>query len=104
MRLFSWLLLLLIIFFTFLTGYAYFSGKFTNCGCFGDCIPITPKTSFLKDVALTLLILFLFANRKKIQPFFPKSPTLVLMILATILSFGIQWYMLNYLPVIDCLP
>ncbi|HET6995916.1 MAG TPA: MauE/DoxX family redox-associated membrane protein, partial [Chitinophagaceae bacterium] len=52
MRLFSWLLLLLIIFFTFLTGYAYFSGKFTNCGCFGDCIPITPKTSFLKDVVL----------------------------------------------------
>src|SRR3954468_9240530 len=27
MRLFSWLLLLLIIFFTFLTGYALFSGK-----------------------------------------------------------------------------
>src|SRR3982751_3110969 len=57
MRLFGWLLLLLIIFFTFLTGYAYFSGKFTNCGCFGDCIPITPKTSFLKDIVLTLLIL-----------------------------------------------
>ena len=44
MRLFSWLLLLLIIFFTFLTGYAYLSGKFRSCGCFGDCIPITPKT------------------------------------------------------------
>src|SRR4026209_2358559 len=28
MKLFSWLLLLLIIFFTFLTGYAYLSGKF----------------------------------------------------------------------------
>ncbi|MEI9945418.1 MAG: MauE/DoxX family redox-associated membrane protein [Chitinophagaceae bacterium] len=41
MKLFSWLLLLLIIFFTFLTGYAYLSGKFKNCGCFGDCIPIT---------------------------------------------------------------
>src|SRR3954470_823120 len=68
MRLFSWLLLLLIIFFTFLTGYAYFSGKFTNCGYFGDCIPITPKTSFLKDVVLTVLIVFLFANRKNIRP------------------------------------
>ena len=31
-KLFSWLLLLLIIFFTFLTGYATFSGKFTSCG------------------------------------------------------------------------
>ncbi len=70
MKLFIWLLLLLIIFFTFLTGYAYLSGKFKNCGCFGDCIPITPLTSFLKDIILTVLILFLFANRKKISPLF----------------------------------
>src|SRR5215510_15245191 len=60
MKLFSWLLLLLIIFFTFLTGYAFLSGKFKNCGCFGDCLPITPKASFLKDVLLTILISFLF--------------------------------------------
>src|SRR5690348_15560375 len=40
-----YLLLVLIIFFAFLTGYAYLSGKFTNCGCFGDCLPITPLTS-----------------------------------------------------------
>src|SRR6202008_1929735 len=53
MKLFGWLLLLLIIFFTFLTGYAFLSGKFKNCGCFGDCIPITPLTSFLKDIVLT---------------------------------------------------
>src|SRR6187549_2096637 len=30
-RLFTWLLLLLIIFFTFLTGYAVFSGKIKTC-------------------------------------------------------------------------
>jgi len=47
-KLFSWLLLLLILFFTFLTGYAYLSGKFKTCGCFGDCIPITAQASFLK--------------------------------------------------------
>ncbi len=48
MRLFSWLLLLLIIFFTFLTGYAYLSGKVRECGCFGDCIPLTAGQSFTK--------------------------------------------------------
>ena len=73
MKVFSWLLLLLILFFTFLTGYAFYSGKFTNCGCFGDCIPITPKTSFLKDIALTLLIIFLFKYRKNIRPYFPRN-------------------------------
>ena len=29
-----WLLLVLIIFFSFLTGYALFSGKIKTCGCF----------------------------------------------------------------------
>ncbi len=104
MKLFSWLLLLLILFFTFLTGYAYLSGKFKNCGCFGDCIPITPLTSFLKDIVLTALILFLFANRKKIQPIFSKKSNAVLILLVTVFSFGIQWYALTYLPPVDCLP
>src|SRR6476646_4699033 len=61
-----WLLLTLIVFFTFLTGYAYLSGKFTNCGCFGDCLPITPLTSFLKDVILLILIIVLLSGVKYI--------------------------------------
>jgi uncharacterized membrane protein YphA (DoxX/SURF4 family) len=104
MKLFSWLLLLLILFFTFLTGYAYLSGKFKNCGCFGDCIPITPLVSFLKDVVLTVLILFLFANRNNIQPFFSKKINAILIALVTIFSFGLQWYALSYQPPVDCLP
>jgi uncharacterized membrane protein YphA (DoxX/SURF4 family) len=103
MKLFSWLLLLLIIFFTFLTGYAYLSGKFKNCGCFGDCIPITPLTSFGKDILLTILIVFLFLKRKWIRPAFSSKVTTGLMAVVTFLSFLIQWYTLNYLPVFDCL-
>src|SRR3990170_6653120 len=61
MRLFSWLLLLLIIFFTFLTGYALFSGKIRECGCFGDCIPLTADQSFIKDLILMVFILVIFA-------------------------------------------
>src|ERR1043165_9209328 len=63
MKLFSWLLLLLIIFFTFLTGYANFSGKIRECGCFGDCIPLQANQSFIKDVVLLVLILLLMPFR-----------------------------------------
>lgn len=104
MKVFSWLLLLLILFFTFLTGYAFYSGKFTNCGCFGDCIPITPKTSFFKDIALTLMIIFLFKYRKNIRPYFPGNTNFGIMTAVTVFSFGLQWYVLSYLPLIDCLP
>lgn len=103
-KLFSWLLLLLIIFFTFLTGYAYLSGKFKNCGCFGDCLPITPFTSFIKDLVLLLLIGFLFWKRKLIKPLFSEKVNTISMLAVTVLCFGIQWYALNYLPFVDCLP
>jgi len=104
MKIFSWLLLLLILFFTLLTGYAYYSGKFTNCGCFGDCIPITPKTSFLKDIALTVMIIFLFNYRRNIRPFFSENRSFAIMTAVTVFSFGLQWYVLSYLPLVDCLP
>jgi len=103
-RLFIWLLLLLILFFTFLTGYTYVTGKPVNCGCFGDCIPISSKTSFLKDVALTILIAFLFTRQKRIKPLWNARVSTALMGLVTLLGFGLQWYTLNYLPVVDCLP
>ncbi|HEY6062505.1 MAG TPA: BT_3928 family protein [Chitinophagaceae bacterium] len=103
-ELFSWLLLLLIVFFTFLTGYTYITGTPKNCGCFGDCLPITSETSFLKDVALTILIGFLFWKQRYIKPLFRDKMTTGSMLGITFLSFGFQWYTLNYLPVVDCLP
>ena len=103
-KLFSWLLLLLIVFFTFLTGYTYLTGTPKNCGCFGDCLPITSRTSFLKDVLLTLLIGFLFWKQKLIRPVFSEKTATITMLGITVFSFGFQWYTLNYLPVVDCLP
>lgn len=98
-----WLLLLLILFFTFLTGYAYLSGKFTNCGCFGDCLPITPLTSFSKDVLLTVLIAFLLWQKKKVEPVFARRFTFPVLLLSTLLTLALQWYVLRNLPLKDCL-
>lgn len=111
MKLFSWLLLLLIVFFTFLTGYAALAKNengeliFRSCGCFGDCIPLSPDQSFLKDVILLVLILFIFKHRKHIKPMFSKEAiNLFVMFDAALLAFGFQWFTLNYLPIVDCLP
>ncbi|MBI5370682.1 MAG: DoxX family protein [Sphingobacteriales bacterium] len=103
-RLFSWLLLLLIVFFTFLTGYTYVTGMPKNCGCFGDCLPISSQTSFLKDLALTIMIAFLLWKRYEIRPLLPARAGNFLMLLIIAGSFGFQWYTLRNLPVVDCLP
>jgi len=104
MKLFSWLLLLLIIFFTFLTGYALLSGKIKTCGCFGDCLPLTPLQSFLKDLALLLLILVLFINRNRIVSSLRSPAPQILLLICILAISGLQWYVQKYLPVLDCLP
>ncbi len=101
---FLWLLLVLIIFFTFLTGYAYLSGKFSNCGCFGDCLPITPLTSFIKDILLLVMIVFLIAGKKYIIPVLSSSARKIIFWSTAIISLLMQWYVLKNLPFADCLP
>lgn len=97
------LLLLLIIFFTFLTGYAWLSGKFKSCGCFGDCIPIKSNQSFYKDLILLALIVFLLFFQKYLKPICTKKLQIVVMLLAIVGSFFIQKYTLDHLPFKDCL-
>src|SRR6201985_148522 len=67
-----WGLLLLIIFFAFLTFYSAYFKVVQTCGCFGDAILLTPWQSFSKDLVLLLLIIILFVNRKIISPLFSK--------------------------------
>lgn len=98
-----WLLLLLIVFFTFLTGYAWKSGKFKSCGCFGDCIPLKPNQSFYKDLLLLALIIFLFIKHRLIKPLFGNLVSIILLLVVTLFSFLIQKYTLDHLPFRDCL-
>ncbi|MEO7768898.1 MAG: BT_3928 family protein [Ferruginibacter sp.] len=98
------LLLMLTLFFTFLTGYVLFTGKIRACGCFGDCIPLTPIQTFIKDLALTTLIIFLIVYKKYIQPLF-KGILGGIVVLASVTAATIlQLYVLKHLPLKDCLP
>jgi uncharacterized membrane protein YphA (DoxX/SURF4 family) len=100
----SWLLLLLMLLFTFLTSYVLFSGKIRACGCFGDCIPLTPFQTFTKDIVLMVLVLLILAGRKYIKPVFSGNINALLFLISLLGIVGLQWYVLNYLPVKDCLP
>lgn len=98
-------LLILIIFFTFLTFYSAFFEVVTSCGCFGDAIPLSPWQSFGKDVILLALIVFIFIKRKQIQPVVEDRYTKnIITAGTTILSIGIGVYTYNFLPIIDFLP
>lgn len=98
------LLLLLVVFFTFLTSYVLFSGKIRACGCFGDCIPLTPVQTFTKDIILLVLVLFLIIKQKLITPVFNNFIAFVIVLVSTIGVLWLQMYVTKHLPIKDCLP
>lgn len=95
------MLLAMIVFFTFLTFYSAYFNKVTDCGCFGDAIPLTPWQSFTKDVILLVLILVLVIGKKHIKPFFAKGIRSILVLLSLVFCLGIAYYVLQHLPIID---
>jgi uncharacterized membrane protein YphA (DoxX/SURF4 family) len=96
----SWLLLLMIIFFTILTFASAVFEIVRSCGCFGDAIPLTPWESFYKDLVLLVLILLLFFNRSKIIPFPDRNFDLIYFVISGIamvlLSIQLDWFMPLY--------
>lgn len=91
----SWVLLLMIVFFTILTGASAIFEIVRSCGCFGDAIPLTPWQSFYKDLILMAFILLLFYKRAEIEPFErAKVDSLYFAVSALImlaLSFMLEW-------------
>lgn len=101
----AWGLLLLIIFFTFLTFYSAFFEVVTSCGCFGDAIPLTPWQSFTKDLILLAFIIVIYRKKELITPMFPgKKAQDLIAGLVLILSLGFGLYTYNFLPILDFLP
>lgn len=99
-----WALLLMIVFFTFLTFYSAYFNKVTDCGCFGDAMPLTPWESFSKDIVLLFLILILFFGRKYINPLLTRSTRSLIIFISLVVCLGIAYYVLQHLPIIDFRP
>lgn len=94
------LLLAMILFFTFLTFYSAYFNKVTDCGCFGDAIKLTPWESFYKDIVLLVLIVFMLVFRKYLPTrytFLGKWITIGSFILSLVLAI----YAIRNLPFID---
>ncbi|RYZ79697.1 MAG: DoxX family protein [Proteobacteria bacterium] len=96
-----WSLLLMIVFFTFLTFYSAYFNKVTDCGCFGDALKLTPWQSFTKDVVLLFFIVIIFINQRFIRPVFSKNLRNGLVLVSVILCVFMAYWVLNHLPLKD---
>ena len=103
-KLVLWLLLLMIVFFSFLTFYSAYFNKVTDCGCFGDAVKLTPWQSFTKDIILLVLILIIFTRVNKIYPLFVKGVNSGVVWISLIASTLFGLYCYHFLPVKDFRP
>jgi uncharacterized membrane protein YphA (DoxX/SURF4 family) len=101
MRVTTWILLGLLVFFTFLTFYSAYFNKVTDCGCFGDAIKLTPWQSFTKDIILMVFVLHLFWYRKTYTPALRTREGHAVVAGATVLSIFLGVYAIRHLPFID---
>lgn len=105
--------LLMMLFFTFLTGFNYLTGftnkaelvgilefskweafsdgniRITDCGCFGDFLKLKPVETFCKDIIFTIMSFYLVFNTSKLKSVVSTSASLLKMnvrnLIATVL-------------------
>ncbi len=104
MKITSWALVVIITFFTFLTFYSAYFNKVTDCGCFGDAIPLTPWQSFTKDIILVVLIGFIFWRKDNLKPMLSAKIGLYTIIGSALVSIYIGVSAIRHLPPIDFRP
>jgi uncharacterized membrane protein YphA (DoxX/SURF4 family) len=97
-------MLTLMVFFTFLTFYSAYFDKVTDCGCFGDAIPLTPWQSFYKDIILMVFVLHLFWYREGYVSLFRNRPAHFIIGGVSMVSIIVGIYAIRHLPYIDFRP
>lgn len=99
-----WLSFAFMVVFLPLTLYIALENPVHDCGCFGDALVMDNWTTFFKNVVLTILILYLVFNRKKMDN--PLSDNVELGISAAVFLMAIvfQHFMLRHLPIFDFRP
>ena len=103
-KLANWSLMLMIVFFTFLTFYSAYYNKVTDCGCFGDAIKLTPWGSFRKDLILLFFISILFIGEKHIKALFSRKMENMFLAIITFFCFAFIVHTYRHLPVKDFRP
>ncbi len=101
MRASAWLLLLMLLFFTVLTGLAAFTGELQDCGCFGDALKLEPWQTFVKDLLLLIPGIVIFLHRGRIHPYYSSPLPGFLSIGSFVVFAGLSVYAFMNLELMD---
>ena len=101
MKVTSWLLLAMMLFFTVLTLNDALYNPVPDCGCFGDAIKLTNWQTFYKNLVLLPMAILIFIYRKKFNSFTSSGKQWLLAVLFFGLFSTFSYRCYSHLPVID---
>jgi hypothetical protein len=104
LKLFSWLALLFMIFFTGLTFWIAIYDPVSDCGCFGDALIFTNWETFYKNVALIILTIIIFRYRNNMKNLKYKNISFAFSGLFIAAYIILALYSYNHLPIFDFRP
>lgn len=104
LRLFSWIALLFMVFFTGITLWIALENPVTDCGCFGDALILSNWETFYKNLVLIVLTIIVFVYRNNMKGLPGKKSGFILSGLGAVLYAGFAVYSFNHLPVFDFRP
>lgn len=104
MRLFSWLGLLFMAFFTPLTLWIALKNPVTDCGCFGDALVISNWETFYKNLVFITLAIIVVVNRNWFADKVKSKLAALLSVGVFVIYFGTVYYSYNHLPIFDFRP
>ena len=101
MKFTSWILLIMMVYFTGLTLNDAIYNPVPDCGCFGDFIKLTNWQTFYKNLVLMPLAIVIFIYRKKFIPFTTSGIQWITACFFAALFAGFSYYCYTHLPVLD---
>jgi hypothetical protein len=100
----AWPTLVLAAFFTILTLYIAIANPVSDCGCFGDALKLTNWETFIKNLILLPLAIFIFWQRKNVVQPMASWRQWVLSTLFAIVILGVSWIGIEQVPMLDFRP
>nr|NQU91512.1 DoxX family protein [Bacteroidota bacterium] len=103
-KLTSWLVLIMMIFFTITTWNDALNNPVPDCGCFGDALIMTNWQTLYKNLVINVFVLIIFLARNRIEKIFGAPTEWSLGVAIIVIFIGFQYYNFTNLPLMDFRP
>lgn len=98
------LLLAFMALMTPLTLYLAIANPIPDCGCFGDAVVLTNWQTFIKNVVLLVLVIFLYKYYTRAKSVFHREVQAFTVIWGIVYAAFLVWHALTFNPILDFRP